>query len=84
MDEGEYDIFVRGGQAILAVNASAEWLPRPVRLKPGVVRSGAPVGARPRLRDHGWVYALVIAALCAEWLVRRKVGLREQEEIASS
>lgn len=76
MEEGEYDIFVRGGQAILAVNASAEWLPRPVRLKAGVVRAGAPVGAQPRLRDHGWVYALIIAALCAEWLVRRKVGLR--------
>jgi hypothetical protein len=76
MDEGEYDISVRGGQAILAVNASAEWLPRQVRLKSGVVRSGAPVGAPPRLRDLSWVYAIIIAALCAEWLLRRKAGLR--------
>jgi hypothetical protein len=76
MEEGEYDISVRGGQAILSVNASAEWLPRPVRLKSGLIRSGAPVGARPRLRDLNWVFALVIAALCAEWLLRRKVGLR--------
>jgi hypothetical protein len=76
MEEGEYDISVRGGQAILAVNASPEWLPRQVRLKSGVVRSGAPVGAPPRLGDHPWIYAVVIAALCAEWLLRRKAGLR--------
>ena len=76
MDEGEYDLSMRGGQAILAVNPSSEWLPRQVRIKSGVVRSGAPVGAPPRLRDHGWVYALIIAALCAEWLLRRKAGLR--------
>jgi hypothetical protein len=76
MEEGQYDIFVRGGQAVLAVNASSEWLPRQVRLKSGVLRSGVPVGAQPRLRDYGWIYALVIAALCAEWLVRRKIGMR--------
>jgi hypothetical protein len=76
MDEGAYDIVVRGGAAILAVNASQEWLPRQVRIKSGIVRTGTPVGARPRLRDHSWVYALIIAALCAEWLVRRKAGLR--------
>ena len=74
--EGEYDIFVRGGQAILAVNPSSEWLARPVRLKSGALRTGAPVGAEPRLRDKWWAYALAIAALCAEWVIRRKVGLR--------
>ena len=76
MDEGEYDIFVRGGQAALAVNASAEWIPRQARLRSGVMRTGAPVGAAPRLRDHGWIYVLIVAALCAEWLIRRRVGLR--------
>lgn len=76
MDEGQYDISVRGGQAILPVNPSAEWLPRQVRLRAGTVRSGAPVGVTPRLRDFGWVYALTILALCAEWLLRRKAGLR--------
>ena len=76
MDEGTYDISVRGGQAMLAVNPSAEWIPRPVRVRSGAVRSGVPVGAPPRLRDHGWVYAIIIGALCAEWLIRRKIGLR--------
>jgi hypothetical protein len=76
MGEGQYDISVRGGQAVLSVNASAEWLPRQVRVRPGVIRSGAPVGAAPRLRDFGWAYALAILALCGEWLLRRKAGLR--------
>jgi hypothetical protein len=74
--EGQYDIFVHGGQALLAVNASSEWMPRPVRLRSGVVRTGAAVGAAPRLRDHALVYVLILAALCGEWLVRRKIGLR--------
>ena len=76
MEEGQYDISVRGGEAVLAVNASSEWLPRQVRLKSGIVRSGTPVGARPRLRDLNWLYVLIVAALCAEWLLRRKAGLR--------
>jgi hypothetical protein len=76
MEEGYYDISVRGGDALLAVNASSEWLPRQVRLKSGIVRSGTPVGARPRLRDLNWLYVLIVAALCAEWLLRRKAGLR--------
>jgi hypothetical protein len=76
MEEGQYDISVRGGEAVLAVNASSEWLPRQVRLKSGTVRSGTPVGARPRLRDLNWLYVLIVAALCAEWLLRRKAGLR--------
>jgi hypothetical protein len=73
---GQYDIFVRGGQALLAVNASAEWMPRPVRLRSGVVRTGAAAGTAPRLRDHAWIYVLIVAALCTEWLVRRKIGMR--------
>lgn len=76
MAEGQYDVSVRGGQAALVVNPSSEWIPRQVRVKAGVQRSGAPVGSQPRLRDHAWIYALIIAALCAEWLLRRKIGLR--------
>jgi hypothetical protein len=76
MAEGQYDVSVRGGQAALVVNPSSEWIPRQVRVKAGVQRSGAPVGSQPRLRDHAWIYALIIVALCAEWLLRRKIGLR--------
>lgn len=76
MEQGLYDISVRGGSALLAVNPSAEWLPREVKLRSGPIRGGAPAGAPPRLRDHPWIYAIVIGALCGEWLVRRKIGLR--------
>jgi hypothetical protein len=76
MPEGLYDVVVRGGAAVLAVNPSAEWLPRQVKLRSGPIRGGAPVGAPPRLRDHSWIYAVIIAALCGEWLIRRKIGLR--------
>jgi hypothetical protein len=74
--EGIYEISVRGGSALLAVNPSSEWLPRAVRLKSGVIRQGNPAGSAPRLRDYSWIFALIVAALCAEWLIRRRIGLR--------
>jgi hypothetical protein len=74
--EGIYEISVRGGSALLAVNPSAEWLPRTVRLKSGIVRLGSAAGAAPRLRDYPWIFAVIVAALCAEWLLRRRIGLR--------
>lgn len=76
MEQGLYDIFVRGGTALLAVNPSAEWLPREVKVRSGPIRGGVPVGAPPRLPDHGWIYAIIIGALCGEWAIRRKAGLR--------
>jgi hypothetical protein len=37
----------------------------------------APVAGRaPRLREHGWAYLLPVLLLCAEWLLRRRAGLR--------
>jgi hypothetical protein len=33
-------------------------------------------GDQPRLRDMWWSYVALIAALCVEWLMRRKRGLR--------
>jgi hypothetical protein len=30
----------------------------------------------PLARDLGWLYAVVVLALCAEWLLRRRAGLR--------
>ena len=76
MEQGLYDVLVRGGTALLAVNPSAEWLPREVKVRGGPVRGGIPAGAPRRLRDHAWIYAIIIGALCGEWLLRRKIGLR--------
>ena len=76
LEPGIYDVAVRGGAAILAVNASSELIPRPVRLRSGPIRGGAPTGTPPRLRDRLWIYALIISLFCIEWLIRRQIGMR--------
>ena len=76
MAPGVYDIALPGGATLLAVNASPELLPRPVTAAEGDVGGAAVAGEVPSLRDWGWAYLLVVAALCAEWLLRRRMGLR--------
>ncbi len=73
---GIYDVVTRGGSAVLAVNASREWLPRAPRLTSVTVRGNVAADAAPRLRQAGWAYALAIMLLCAEWLLRRRRGMR--------
>ena len=73
---GIYDARTAGGAAVLAVNASREWLPRAPTLAPLTVPGTAPARDAPPLRSEGWVYLLAIGALCAEWILRRSVGLR--------
>jgi hypothetical protein len=73
---GIYDVSVPNGRTAIAVNASAELLPTRPRL------SSSEVGRRSRgddargARNNGWLYALVIALLCVEWVARRRLGLR--------
>jgi hypothetical protein len=73
---GIYEAAVRGGTSVLAVNPSREWLPRAPRVATGGVRGSVSADTAPRLRDHGWAYALAILMLCAEWLLRRRRGMR--------
>jgi hypothetical protein len=73
---GEYDVTMPGGQARLVIAASREWLPKRATVKSGAVGSARAGGLAPRLRDAWWVYLVVVAALCAEWLLRRRAGLR--------
>jgi hypothetical protein len=76
LPRGVYDLAVPGGRAVIAVNASAEWLPRPPRVRSGTIR-GTPAAANaPRLRGFRWVYGIALALLCAEWLLRRRRGMR--------
>lgn len=76
MAPGVYDAELPGGTVLLAVNASRELVPRRPTLRSGQV-GGAPArGEPPLLREQGWLYALAIAALCVEWLLRRRAGLR--------
>lgn len=74
---GEYDIVVAGGRAVLIVNASRELLPvRPTVLAGPVGQAPASAGTAPRARGAIWPYVLLVLLLCAEWLLRRRVGLR--------
>jgi hypothetical protein len=73
---GVYDVTVAGGTAVLVVNGPRELLPRTPTVQSGSVGEGPVAGERPRLRDSGWPLLLALAALCAEWLLRRRGGLR--------
>ena len=63
-------------EGVAAVEAySDEWLPRPVTLS---AQAGVPAMGRERraARDWPWLLGLAVLALCAEWLTRRRLGLR--------
>lgn len=73
---GIYEASVRGGTSLLVVNPSREWLPRASRVAKGSAGGAVAADAAPRLRDRGWAYALAILLLCAEWILRRRRGMR--------
>ncbi len=76
LPQGIYDIIVPGGRTTLAVNASSELLPnRPVLQSGSAGRRTVADDAR-RARNKGALYVLVVLLLCAEWIVRRRLGLR--------
>ena len=75
LPSGVYDVQAPGGASVLAVNPSREFYPRRA-ITSGAVGRGGSLSDAPRLRSMGWVYAIVIIALCAEWLLRRRIGLR--------
>lgn len=74
---GAYRYAVDGGGAgTVAVEAySDEFLPRAVTLTERAPRATPPAGSRS-VRDLLWLSALLVAALAAEWLARRRLGLR--------
>lgn len=73
---GVYTTQVAGAEGLLTVNASAEWLPRRPTVHAGAIGTAAPAGRAPSSRAAWWLYALAIAAICAEWILRRRIGLR--------
>jgi hypothetical protein len=76
LPRGVYDLVVPRGRAVIAVNAATEWLPRAPRVRSGATRGPGLTSAAPGLRAQHWAYALAIALLCVEWLVRRRSGMR--------
>lgn len=74
---GVYDAVVAGGRAVLVVNASRELLPvRPTVAAGPVGTAPAGAGSAPRARGAAWTYVILTLLLCAEWLLRRRVGMR--------
>jgi hypothetical protein len=73
---GLYDVKMDGGQTVLAVNASRELLPRRPTVLSGEVGGASVAGAAPTARDFGWLFLLAVLLVCAEWLLRRRIGLR--------
>ena len=73
---GRYTATMRGGVASFVVNAGTELLPARA-VSPAVAGGAPPRGVpAPPLRERWWAYVLVIASLCAEWIIRRRAGLR--------
>ena len=76
LDEGVYDVRGERGNSLLVVNPSREWYPRRASVPSGSVGSASASRDAPRARTAGWLFAVAIAGLCAEWVVRRRMGLR--------
>ena len=76
LSAGEYTAMVPGGSATLVVNRSPEWLPATQTVRALTVPGKGPRTPAVPLRDHWWPYAIGLAALCGEWVWRRRVGLR--------
>ena len=73
---GRYVATMSGGTVSFAVNQSAELLPARATARDTTI-AGAAAGLPPApLRDHWWAYAIPLAALCGEWVLRRRAGLR--------
>jgi hypothetical protein len=76
LQPGVYDARMTGGSAVLVVNPSRELVPRRATVRAGGVGGAAALGEAITLRSLGWVYALVVAMLCGEWMLRRRAGVR--------
>lgn len=55
---------------------STELVPRRPTVGTGEIGDATPSDTAPRARGAWWLVALALLALCAEWLLRRRIGLR--------
>jgi len=73
--EYRYRLSGGGGGAVAVEPYSDELLPRRVVLTAHEGRAPAATGRRAA-RDWPWLFGLCVAALAAEWIARRRLGLR--------
>jgi hypothetical protein len=73
---GMYDVQMEGGRTLLSVNVSRELLPRRPSVRSGAVGGASVAGEAPTARDYPLLLAAAVLLLCAEWLLRRRAGLR--------
>jgi hypothetical protein len=70
-----YELDGGGAGTVVVDTWSDEWLPRPVALSdreaPGLSLAGVSSS-----RQWIWLFGLAVLALAAEWLARRRLGLR--------
>lgn len=66
---------VDGAPVVIPVSVSREWLPRVTTLRSGGL-NGAAVALRRGARAFSWLYLATVLCLAAEWLLRRRAGLR--------
>ena len=64
------------GGAASRSGIAAEWVPRRPNISAGAVGDGAPLDLAPRARGVWWLALIALLALCGEWLLRRRIGLR--------
>ena len=66
---------VDGVPVVIPVSASREFIPFPITLRSGAL-NGAATPIRRGARTAGWLYLATVLLLAAEWLLRRRAGLR--------
>jgi hypothetical protein len=75
LDAGIWRGTVDGAAIVIPVSASREFLPLPVTLRSGPL-NGVAVAIRRGARTLGWLYLATVLLLAAEWLQRRRAGMR--------
>ncbi len=66
---------IDGVPIVIPVSASREWLPHASTLRSGLLNGDA-LAVRRGARSLGWLYLATVLLLAAEWLLRRRAGLR--------
>ena len=65
-----------GASPVARGGLAREWVPRRPTVAAGAIGDGVPLDRAPRALGAWWLALVAIAALCAEWLLRRRIGLR--------